>query len=196
MKNFVALLIVWVAFATAPAFAGYDEGVEAINNNDYATALRELRPSAEQGDAKAQNALGWMYASGLGVLNDYKEAVKWYRLSAKQGDAKAQNNLGDLYERGLGVRQDYTEAIKLYRLASKQGHAEAQFNLSLMYYHGWGGVSQDYVRTHMWANVAGSNGNQRGANLRSVLEAQMSQSQIKKANNLARECVKKNYKGC
>ena len=48
---------------------------------DLATALREWRPLAEQGDAKAQYNLGVMYDNGKGVTQDYKEAVKWYRKS-------------------------------------------------------------------------------------------------------------------
>ena len=36
---------------TAPAWAGFDEGLAAYQRGDYATALREWRPLAEQGDA-------------------------------------------------------------------------------------------------------------------------------------------------
>ena len=56
----------------------------AYQNGDYATALRELTPLAEQGDAVAQYNLGSMYRKGQGVLQDYKTARKWYRLSAEQ----------------------------------------------------------------------------------------------------------------
>ena len=38
---------------TAPAWAGWDEAVAAYKRADYATALREWRPLAEQGDASA-----------------------------------------------------------------------------------------------------------------------------------------------
>ncbi len=40
---------------TAPAWAGFDEGVAAYQRGDYATALREWHPLAEQGGANA----GW-----------------------------------------------------------------------------------------------------------------------------------------
>ncbi len=46
---------------TAPAWAGWNEGVAAYNRGDYATALREWRPLAEQGNADAQFFLGVMY---------------------------------------------------------------------------------------------------------------------------------------
>ena len=77
----IALLIGLVA----PAWAGVAEGVAAYKRGDYATALREYRPLAEQGDAAAQAALGVIYHYGQGVPQDYAEAVRWYRKAAAQG---------------------------------------------------------------------------------------------------------------
>ena len=68
----------------------------ALNNiykGDYATALREWTPLAEQGHAYAQSSLGLMYQKGKGVSQDYKTAVKWWRLAAEQGHARAKTNL-------------------------------------------------------------------------------------------------------
>ena len=50
--------------------------------------------SAERGDASAQYALGYMYASGNGVEKDKTEAARWYRKAAEQGHAMAQYALG------------------------------------------------------------------------------------------------------
>ncbi len=66
---------------TAPAWAGFDEGTAAFDRGDYATALREWRPLAKQGDAGAQIFLGFMYRKGRGVPQDYAEAVGWCRSS-------------------------------------------------------------------------------------------------------------------
>ncbi len=71
----VLLAILWGL--TAPAWAGYKEGAAAYQRGDYATALQEFKPLAEQGDAEAQNFLGLMYELGRGVPQDYAEAVKW-----------------------------------------------------------------------------------------------------------------------
>ena len=105
---------------TAPAWAGVDEGVVAYNRGDYATALREWRPLAEQGDAEAQFNLGLMYYKGRGVPQDYAEAVKWYRKAAEQGVAEAQYNLGFMYNNGQGIPQDYAEAARWYLKAAEQ----------------------------------------------------------------------------
>ncbi len=103
---------------TAPAWAGFDEGVAAYNRGDFATAIREWRPLAEQGNAKAQYNLGFMYRNGQGVPQDDAEAVKWYRKAAEQGNAKAQNDLGFMYSKGKGVPQDYVQAHMWYNLAA------------------------------------------------------------------------------
>jgi len=116
---------------------------------------------------------------------DYKEAAKWYRLSAEQGTAEAQFNLGLIYANGRGVPQDHKEAVKWYRLSTKQGTAEAQYNLGLMYAKGRG-VPQDYVLTHMWFNIAGSNGMKDAIKNRAIVEKRMTQQQIEKAQEMAR----------
>ena len=120
--------------------ADYKKGAEAFDKGDYATTLREWRPLAEQGNAKAQVALGFMYNYGKGVVEDHKEAVKWYRLAADQGYAPAQYNLGDMYRDGKGVVVDHKEAVKWYRLAAEQGNHWAQDNLGDMYKYGYGVV--------------------------------------------------------
>ena len=127
---------------------------------------------------------------------NYKTAVKWYRLSAEQGHAGAQFNLGLMYRKGEGVLQDYKTAVKWYKLAAEQGHASAQTNLGTMYDDGQG-VLQDYIRAHMWFNIAASSGESKKASKnRDIVAKRMTTSQIETAQELARECVKKNYKGC
>ena len=115
----IALAAVLLVTLVGPARAGFDEGVAAYNRGDYATALKEFRPLAEQGHAIAQFNLGYMYLKGQGVTQDYAEAVKWFRLAAEQGDADAQFNLGVMYNNGYGVTQDYAEAVKWFRLAAE-----------------------------------------------------------------------------
>ena len=77
-----------------PAWADYQAGMDANNRGDYATALREWQPLAEQGDARAQFDLALLYENGDGVPRDYAKARQWYEKSAAQGGAKAQFYLG------------------------------------------------------------------------------------------------------
>ena len=114
MRKFIGLLIVGALLSLGQvANAGpYEDGLAAYKQRDYATALKLLRPLAEQGNAAAQNVLGVMYEIGRGVPQDDMEAVKWFRLSAEQGDAAAQTSLGVMYDNGQGVPQDYKEAVR------------------------------------------------------------------------------------
>lgn len=99
----------------------FEDGMEALKHGDYNTANRLMRPLAEQGDAKAQNKLGQMFALGRGVRRDYSEAVYWYRKAAEQGVAEAQFSLGFMYEMGRGVPRDYVAAHKWLDLAATAG---------------------------------------------------------------------------
>ena len=197
MKTLIIIpVLLFSLFLGASSYsADFNKGLTAAQSGDFATALKEWKPLAEEGNAVAQNNLGLMYHNGWGVPQDYKEAVNWYRLAAEQGNAPAQYNLGVMYNNGNGVPQDYEEAVRWYQLAAEQGHSKAQGNLGVMYAFG-NGVIKDYVYAHMWGNIASMNGNDLGALLRDDFAEKMTSSQIEEAQLLARECIKKNYKGC
>ncbi|MFM9899165.1 tetratricopeptide repeat protein [Sphingorhabdus sp.] len=171
------------------------KGYEAYESGDFSTALREWTALAERGSAVAQNNVGAMYMKGQGVSQSDYEAVKWYRLSASQGYAQAQHNLGGAYRDGKGVLQDYREALKWFRMAASQGNADGQAGLGSMYGLGHG-VIQDNVYAHMWSNIAAANGSDVGAKNRDFAARKMTNGQIAQAQELARQCVAKNYKGC
>ncbi len=176
---------------TAPAGAGSIEGAAAYLRGDYATALREYRPLAKQGNAEAQFFLGVMYEQGQGVPQDYAKAVKWYRKAAEQGYADAQHTLGVMYEYGEGVPQDYAEAVGLWRKAAEQGYAKAQYNLGAMYGNGLG-VPQDYVQAHTWFDLAASSfppgeDRDKAVKYRDIVAKRMTPAQIAEAEKLARE---------
>jgi len=48
----------------------------------------------------------------------------------------------------------------------------------------------------MWWNIAASQGHENAAENRDIVAGEMTPSQIAEAQDLARECVKKKYKGC
>ena len=184
------VLVLALKLSTPVLAADLKAGLDAFQRDDYATALKELRPLAEQGNAEAQYYLGRIYSGGFGVTQDYAEAMKWYRLAAEQGDAAAQFFLGVIYEFGWGVSQDYTEAVKWYRLAAEQGDSNGQGTLGLMYDQGLG-VSQDYVQALMWFILATERASGRNfdalVSSRNDVEAKMTPEQIAEAQRLARE---------
>lgn len=125
------------------ALADYEDGASAYMRGDYGTALKKLKPLAEQGDADAQLWTGVMYKDGQGVSQDFEEALKWLSLSAEQEDAYAQYNLGEMHAKGLGVPQNHEIAVHWFGLAAKQGMARARFHLDLLNVYGHG-VRQNY----------------------------------------------------
>ena len=94
----IAFVLSFVCLAT-PAWSDYKAGKAAYDRGDYATALREWRPLAEQGNDSAQYFLGVCYANGYGVPKNPEMALHWYRLSADQGNWLAQNDLGVMYQK-------------------------------------------------------------------------------------------------
>ena len=114
----LALLLLLMAPVSGQDF---DKGLEAYNQSNYATALHEFRPLAENGDPEAQFFLGQLHSFGEGVAQDYKEAVKWYRLAAEQGLDRAQLMLGTMYYGGRSVPQDFVRALMWMNLAAAQG---------------------------------------------------------------------------
>jgi uncharacterized protein len=75
--RFTITIVLSIFCLSTPAQADFQEGMNAYKRDDYATALREWRPLAEQGDADAQFALGQLYANGQGVPQDYVQARQW-----------------------------------------------------------------------------------------------------------------------
>ena len=102
--------------------ADLQKGLAAYSRGDYATALEEWTPLAEQGNAPAQNNLGFMYRNGRGVPQDDQTAVKWYTLAAEQGYALAQGNLGVMYAFGEGKLKDYVYAHMWGNIAALNGN--------------------------------------------------------------------------
>ena len=185
LKHALAAIILVFSFAVPVAAGPLEDAVAAYNTGDYTTALRLIRPLAEQGDSGAQLKIGYMYAHGEGVPRDYVEGVRWYRRAAEQGHGSAQDSLGFSYYRGEGVPQNYSEAAKWFRLAADQGLGNSQNKLGLIYEDGEG-VPQNYVLAHMWFNLATAQGDTYATN-RDRVAAKMTPSQIVEAQKLALE---------
>ena len=148
----------------------------------------EYRAKMMDTERKAQDER--IHANGEGVVQDYKEVFKWTRLAAEQGHSKAQYNLGLLYYNGRGVRKDYKEAVKWYRKSAERGHDLAQYYLGEMYYRGQG-VRKNKSMAHMYWNIAAVSGYKIAIKERDRIEGVMSDSQIEKAQDLAREWMRK-----
>lgn len=123
--RFPLALVLSMIYFVVPAWADFKTAMEAYTRGDFAIALREWRPLAEQGDASAQFYLGLSYENGDGVPRDYTKARQWYEKSAAQGEAKAQLYLGLQSAFGQGGPVDLVQAHMWYSLAAENGHLGA-----------------------------------------------------------------------
>ena len=164
--------------ATPAAFAADGAaGIAAYERGDFAAALSEFAPLAEQGNAAAQTMLGIMYLQGQGVPPDLALAARWLRAAAAQGNAQAQYRLALMHLAGDGVAQDRAAAAALLRAAAEQGLAPAQVNLAAMLYQGIG-VTRDLRLSYLYAALAARQGDAEGAGLVDLLAGTMTPSDL------------------
>jgi hypothetical protein len=96
MRNLLRTILVLFVIAPAPALAGFDEGRDAFIKGDWQTVKSEMLPLAQEGDAKAQIAMGLLYARGNGVGQDWDLAAYWFAIateSARTMDDKAERTV-------------------------------------------------------------------------------------------------------
>lgn len=128
------LIAVLLTAAAAPAEAqNFRAGYNAYLRGDYATALKEWEPLAEQGYAQAQTNLGTMYSHAKGGSRNYRLAALWYHRAAAQGSKRSMYNLGVAYEFGRGVAQNDATALDWYRQAAVQNLVEAMNAVAWIY---------------------------------------------------------------
>ncbi len=156
MRHAIIAVLLLAALAGTAVAGPFEDAVSAYDRGNYATALRRFRVLAEQGHAKAQFKLGFMYDYGEGVPQDYAEAVKWYRKAAEQGHGKAQWSLGampdhvqaqssellDAFNRSaeLYAQGRYQEALPFAEEALRLGEDDALFSRLPVPHHRLGRV--------------------------------------------------------
>ncbi|QSA97042.1 tetratricopeptide repeat protein [Methylococcus sp. EFPC2] len=162
------------------ALADLEAGVDAVARRDYATALKEFKLLAQEGDVAAQVNLGNLIMKGLGVKQNYVEAERWYRNAAEQNERMAQSKLGILYYHGLGVLKDTAEAARWFEKAARQGEPSAQAILATMYAQGEG-VKPDLAQAYYWYTLAMEQGSEEARRGRDSLAEEMTPGQTDEA---------------
>jgi len=156
MKKFYLLLITLSCMGVhgqqpagiPPGLASYNKGMQALKNSgtyDPAGAFKSFTQSAAEGNPRAMNALGNMYANGMGMPVDAGKALYWYKLAAKAGYSNAYYNLGRLYQTGDIVPQDFAAAAGYYQAGANAGDKGSRNWLAYMYYKGLG-LPQSYPK--------------------------------------------------
>ena len=151
----IGLIAVLLMVAAAPAGAqNFRAGYNAYLRGDFATALKEWEPLAQQGYAQAQTNLGTMYSHAKGVSRNYPLAAFWYRKAAAQGSKRSMYNLGVAYEFGRGVEQNDTIALNWYRQAALQNLVEAMNAMAWLFATSPDDNLRDGLQAIRWAEQA------------------------------------------
>ena len=117
----------------------------SLNSLSNADQKNDLIRDANEGDAIAQNNLGFNYLLGLnGFTKDTDKAIKYLNLAAEQEQVNAMTTVGWTYFTGeFGAPKDDEEAIYWNQRASDLGCATASYNMGFFYYSGFVGLDQN-----------------------------------------------------
>jgi hypothetical protein len=172
-------MLIWASLSAA---ADLKSAKHAYERKDYAVALKEFMPIAEQGNAEAQLYLGKMFMLGQGILKDPDQAVKWFKASAEQGNADAQFFLGSYY---LLPHLNVAEGVKWLRLSAEQGQQDAQLLLGKSYLQGDQDLPRNPVQADMWLRLAAKNNLDFYQNELHAAEGQMTSDEVSAGKALA-----------
>ncbi len=136
----------------------FQRALAARLNGDFDSLFSEMNKLAEQGYAKAQFRLGWLYERGVGVRQDYAKAREWYERAMQNGDDFALARMGLLYELGLGVEKDYATAREYYSRALRAENALGYAQMGYLYETGKG-VEMDRLKAAELYRTAMEKGN-------------------------------------
>lgn len=131
-------------------------GSKAYQAGQYDRAHELWQPLAENGDIRAQYAIGRLYEKGRGVERNLETAISWYRKAAERGHADSEYRIAVGYAYGLGVKRDEAEGLSWLRRAANHGQKRAQKVLAQAYEEGRLGLNADPERARYWYDKAAS----------------------------------------
>jgi len=137
LRKVVLILGLFTCFQAVQA-SSLEDGLAAIESENFGDALEILMPLANEGDPVAQYVIGGLYHNGWGVEQDFAASIKWFRQAADQGYARAKTSLAFMYHYGRTVGVDYEQAASWYQLAANDGDTSAQVALAMMFDRGLG----------------------------------------------------------
>jgi TPR repeat protein len=153
-----AIVLAALIGVSAPGLAQQPETFTQIRPGDVSVDPANLIAGAQQGDVRAINNLGLLWARGVGTEGpNFQEALRWWKEGARRGYSLSMNNLGLLYANGHGVKQSYEEAFKWWEMAAETGDAWAMNSIGDLYENGHG-VAQSYDEALSWYQRAAEGG--------------------------------------
>ncbi|GAB3441317.1 tetratricopeptide repeat protein [Insolitispirillum peregrinum] len=103
-----------------------DLALRGLSPDGFEPVFAQFLALAQEGNAEAQEIVGWMYTRQLGVAFDRCEATYWRDKAARAGWTEAQARMGYNYWNGNGVIRDFDLAYLWLMTAAKNGDADAK----------------------------------------------------------------------
>lgn len=147
-------------------------------------ALAELHRRTTGGDPDAQLELGMRYVTGRGTEPDERAARRWIgQAAAGQGNAAAQFELGSRYTLEPGTTGARPTCCENPPFKASPRRKPAW----LMLYLAGAGVSEDRVEAYAWLLLASAQGERDAVGLEADLRVELSDGELAKARELARQ---------
>ena len=134
MKFAIALLSVTLIVSCSNSTvmsngASFEDGIKALQENNFGLARQILIPIAEAGNPDAQFALAIMYKE---KTFDESEMVRWLEIAAKNNHRLAQELFATTYAGGIGHEINTVKAEFWYCSAFHNGQESAGYALGRM----------------------------------------------------------------
>ncbi len=154
-KSASALVALAMAVAASTtAWAGFEEGMEALKEGLLASARDQFLPLAVQGHTESQFQLGQVFY----MEQNFENATRWFKDAVESGGhAAAQYRLGQMQYFGHGVKRSPTQAAALFLKAAEGGEPGAQYDIGVMYMTGEG-VEKNLIQAYLWFSKAAEKG--------------------------------------
>jgi len=164
MVYFKVILFLSLIFSHIQSYANEMDSscLTSIEKNQCLNALEVCRVGAEQGDPKAQTALG-MLLSGIShgdFRKNYKQSFYWVQQAAEQGYSKAQLAIAEMYMNGVVVPMNAKKAKVWYEKAAAEDNLDGINGLARLYRYGTG-VRKDYEKAFQYYQQAALEGHTR-----------------------------------
>jgi TPR repeat protein len=128
-----------------PRFS-YQLGLALLRTDKRGEGAALVRAAAEKSYPAAQDALGDLYESAIGVAKDDAQALRLYRQAAEGGYAPAFSDEGRLYWDGIGTGMDHGEAVRWFKRGADQGDPFSHRRLAELYEIGGDQLPQNLER--------------------------------------------------
>ncbi|MGB9006066.1 MAG: SEL1-like repeat protein [Candidatus Aminicenantales bacterium] len=142
-----------------------------LGSAGLAQDAQELAKRAENGDSRAQLALGQAYLNGTGLEKNCALGKEWITKAAEQGLLEAMRELGEIYSfRPCSDRLDWPTALTWYEKAASRGDGYSAYRCAEAFYFGKA-VQRDYAKALSYFRQSSDNGYTRGFTMLGQMQA-------------------------